>query len=155
MTALFAFATAIGIVAGLRSITAPAVIAWAAHLGWLHLQGTPLGFMASTGAVTIFSLLAIGELIADKLPTVPKRTALAPLVVRMFTGGLCGACLFVAANQSAALGALSGAVGAVVGAFSGYEIRKRLVAQLGIADILVAFPEDLIAIGLALLVVWR
>src|SRR2546430_9161611 len=31
---LFAVALGIGIVAGLRALTAPAVVAWAAHLGW-------------------------------------------------------------------------------------------------------------------------
>jgi uncharacterized membrane protein len=68
---------------------------------------------------------------------------------------LCGACLFIAANQSAALGAVFGAMGAVAGAFAGYEIRKRLVTRFGIRDLFVAIPEDLIAIGLALFLVCR
>ena len=92
-TFVFALAIGIGVVAGLRSLMAPAVIAWAAHLGWLHLQGTSLGFMGSKAAVIIFSLLAIGELIGDKLPRVPKRTATAPLLARIVTGGLSAACL--------------------------------------------------------------
>ena len=151
----FIFAVGIGIVAGLRSLLAPAAVAWAAHVGWLNLHDTFLNFMGSKVAVAIFSLLAIGELIADKLPKVPKRTAAAPLLARMFTGGLCGACLGVSANQSLGIGALLGAIGAVIGAFGGYEIRKRLVARLNIADTLVALPEDLIAIGLAFLFVSR
>jgi uncharacterized membrane protein len=152
---ILGFAFGIGLVAGLRSLTAPAVIAWAAHFGWVNLEGTPLRFMGSTSAVAIFSVLAIGELIEDKLPKIPRRTALAPLLFRMLTGGLCGACLSFAANESPALGAISGAIGAVIGAFSGYEIRKRLVTQFGMADIFVALPEDLIAIGLALFLVTR
>ncbi len=35
----------IGVVAGLRSLTAPAVVAWAAHRNWLNLHDTPLSFM--------------------------------------------------------------------------------------------------------------
>src|SRR5215216_1602287 len=70
---VFVLALGIGIVAGLRSLTAPAVLAWGAHLSWLDLHGSPLAFMESTTAVAIFSLLAIGELIADKLPMIPKR----------------------------------------------------------------------------------
>src|SRR6476469_10777254 len=100
MNHVFVFAFAMGIVAGLRSLTAPAVVAWGAHLGWLNLHDSPLAFMGSTTAVAVFSLLAIGELIADKLPMTPKRTAPAPLIARIVTGGLCGASLFAAVGKS-------------------------------------------------------
>jgi uncharacterized membrane protein len=144
-----ALALGIGIVAGLRSLTAPAAVAWAAHLGWLNLQGSRLAFMASTVAVAVFSLLAIGELIGDKLPKVPRRTAIAPLLARIFSGALCGACLGAAANRSLFLAGLLAGLGAVVGAFAGYEIRRRLVSQHHFKDFFVAVFEDLIAIGLA------
>ena len=107
MNYVFVLALGIGIVAGLRSLTAPAVVAWGAHLGWLNLHGSPLAFMGSTTAVAIFSLLAIGELIADKLPMIPKRTAPAPLIARVATGGLCGACLCAAVGKSLLAGALA------------------------------------------------
>jgi len=152
---ILACAVGIGVVAGLRSLLAPAVVAWAAHLGWLHLQGTPLSFMGSKVALIIFSLLAIGELIGDKLPKTPKRTAVTPLLARMITGGVCGACICVSANQSLGIGAVLGAIGAVMGAFAGYEIRKRLVMQLKAPDFFIALAEDLIAISLALLLVSR
>jgi uncharacterized protein DUF4126 len=93
-------AIGIGIVAGLRSLLAPAIVAWAAHLGSLNLHGSPPAFMGSTATVAIFSVLAIGELVADKLPKTPKRTALAPLLARILTGGLCGASLCAVAGQS-------------------------------------------------------
>jgi uncharacterized membrane protein len=146
-------ALGIGIVAGLRSLTAPAAVTWAAHLGWIHLSGSPLAFMASTWALILFSILALFELIADLLPKTPSRTAPGPLIARMVSGGLCGACLCVAVGQSAALGAVLGAIGAVVGAFAGYELRKRLVAGLNIKDIFIALPEDAVAISLALFLV--
>jgi len=155
MSLVLAWAVGIGVVAGLRSLIAPAAVAWAAHLGWLHLQGTALGFMGSKVALIIFSLLAIGELIGDKLPKTPRRTAVAPLIARMITGGLCGACIFVSSSQSLAIGAVPGAIGAVLGAFAGYEIRKRLVTQLKVPDLFIALPEDLIAISLALFLVSR
>ena len=91
MNYVFVLAFGIGIVAGLRSLTAPAVAAWGAHLGWLNLHDSPLAFIGSTTAVAIFSLLAISELVADKLPMIPTRTAPAPLMTRVVTGGLCGA----------------------------------------------------------------
>jgi uncharacterized membrane protein len=154
-TVVVVVAVGIGFVAGLRSLTAPAAVAWAAHLGWLNLHGTFLSFMGSQVAVTILSLLAIGELIADKTARIPKRTAAVPLLARILTGGLSGACLSLSANHSPAIGASLGAIGAVIGAFAGYEIRRRLVAKLKIPDFFTAVPEDLIAIGLALFLVSR
>ena len=150
-----AFALGIGVVAGLRTLTAPAVVSWAAYLGWLNLQGSPVAFMASIWAVAIFSVLAIFEFVGDILPKTPKRTAPAPLAARILTGGLCGACLCASAHQSLSIGALCGVIGAVIGAFAGYEIRKRLVTGWNIKDIFIAIPEDLIAIGLACFLVAR
>ena len=111
--------------------------------------------MASIWSVIIFSALAIFELFADLLPKTPKRTALGPLAARMITGALCGACVCASANESLPIGAAVGALGAVVGAFAGYEIRKRLVTGLKTKDLFIAIPEDLIAIGLALFCVSR
>jgi uncharacterized membrane protein len=150
---VFVFALGIGVVAGLRSLTAPAVVAWSAHLSWLNLHGSPLAFMGSTTAVGIFSVLAIGELVADKMPMIPKRTAPAPLMARIITGGLGGACLCASAGQSLIVGAFVGGMGAVVGAFLGYGIRKRL--DLHIKDLLVAVCEDVVAVGLAFFLVSR
>ena len=150
---VFVFALGIGIVAGLRSLTAPAVVAWGAHLGWLNLHGSPLAFMGSTTAIAVFSLLAIGELIADKLPMISRRTAPAPLIARFATGALCGACLCAAVGKSLLAGALLGGLGGIVGAFLGYGVRRRL--DLHIKDPLVAICEDAIAIGLALFLVSR
>jgi uncharacterized membrane protein len=153
MNYVFVLAVGIGIVAGLRSLTAPAVVAWAAHLGWLNLHGSPLAFMGSTMAVALFSFPAIGELISDKLPMIPKRTAPAPLMARIVTGGLCGACLCAAAGKSLVAGALLGGIGGIVGAFAGYDIRRRL--DLHVNDLVVAICEDVVAVGLALFLVSR
>ena len=155
MNYVFVFALGIGIVAGLRSLTAPAVVAWGAHLTWLNLHGSPLAFIGSTTAVAIFSLLAIGELIADKLPTIPKRTAPAPLLARVVTGGLCGACLAVAGGAALVAGAVAGAIGGVAGAFGGYQARIGLVRSMRVPDVVIAIPEDLVAIGLGLFLASR
>src|SRR6266511_1107377 len=153
MNYVFVFAIGIGIVAGLRSLLPPAVVAWAAHFGWLNLNGSPVAFMGSTAAAAIFSIFAIGELIADKLPTTPKRTAFAPLLARILLGGLSGASLFAAARGSLLAGALLGGTGGVIGAFVGYEIRRRIVNNLQIKDIFVAICEDAVAIALVCFVV--
>src|SRR5450432_2879206 len=97
----------IGVVAGLRALTAPAVLAWAAHRNWLNLHNTPLSFMASTAAMVIFFVLAAGELVADQLPSTPSRTKPPGLIARILLGGLSGAGVAAAEMQSMALGAVS------------------------------------------------
>jgi uncharacterized membrane protein len=83
---LYVLAFLIGMVAGLRSLTAPAVVSWAARLGWLHLENTWLAFLGSSATSYILTLLAIGELIADKLPKTPSRKAPMGFVARLITG---------------------------------------------------------------------
>ena len=145
----------IGIVSGLRSVTAPAVVAWGAHLNWLTLHNTALSFMASTAAVVIFALLALVELIADKLPSTPGRTEPVGLIARVLLGGLSGACVAVSGAQSMVLGAVLGAVGGVAGGFAGYQVRTRLVKALKVPDFVIALLEDAVAIGGGLLIVSR
>src|SRR5947208_364110 len=99
MSYIFALAFGVGVAAGLRSLTPPAVVAWAAHLGWLNLNNSPLAFMGSIITVVIFSILALFELFVDLRPSTPKRTAPIPLGARILMGGLCGACLYAASNQ--------------------------------------------------------
>lgn len=154
-SAVLLLAFAIGIVAGLRALTAPAIITWAAHLQWINLHNTPLSFMGSLAAVIIFALLAVGELITDQLPATPSRTAPVGLIARFITGGLSGAAITLAGGQSPVLGGLLGAIGGIVGAFAGYQARTRLVKALGVPDFVIATLEDAVAIGAGLFIVTR
>lgn len=148
-------ALGIGIVAGLRSLTAPAVVAWAAHLGWINLQHSSLSFMGSIWAAGIFTMLALVEFVADQLPSTPARTAPVGLSARIITGGLCGSCLAIAGGASPWLGALAGALGGIAGAFGGYQARVGLLRALRVPGVAIAVPEDLIAIGLGLFLASR
>ena len=151
---IFVCAFLIGVVAGLRSLTAPAVVSWGARLGWLHLENTWLAFLGAPITPYILSLLAIGELIADKLPKTPSRKAPMGFSARIVTGALCGAAL---GAPSGALvgGLLAGVIGAVAGTLGGYEARRRLVRALGAKDFPIALLEDAIAIGGAVWIVSR
>ena len=144
MTLVFAFL--IGLFAGLRSLTAPAITAWAAYLGWLKLQGS-LALIGSIFSVAIFTLLAVVELVADKLPKTPNRTSPPGLIARILMGGLTGACVAAGGGQDAVLGAMLGAIGGVVGCFGGFHARTGLVKALGTGDMYVALIEDLVAIA--------
>jgi uncharacterized membrane protein len=148
-------ALGIGVVAGLRSLTAPAVVAWAAHIGWVNLHGSRLAFMGSAWAVVIFTVLALVELVADQLPSTPPRTAPVGLTTRIVTGALSGASLAIAGGGTIWLGALAGALGGIAGAFGGYPARVGLVKMLHVPDFAIAVPEDLVAIALGLFLVSR
>src|SRR6185295_17712559 len=152
MTLLFSFL--IGIFAGLRSLTPPAAVAWAVHLGWLRLV-RPLSLVGSLPAVIILSLLAVTEIIFDKLPNTPSRTAPLGLIARIVTGGFTGACISQGGGRSALVGAGLGVLGGIVGCFGGYEARAQLVKSLRLPDFNIALLEDLIAIGGSLFIVSR
>jgi len=146
---IYLMAFLIGLVAGLRAMMAPAAVSWAARLGWLNLQGTPLAFLGAAVTPWIFTVAALGELVNDKLPKTGSRKAPPALIARVLMGALCGAAVG-AAGQALAAGLAAGAIGAVAGTLGGYEFRARLVRALGGKDLPIALLEDVIAIVLAL-----
>jgi uncharacterized membrane protein len=152
---VFALAFAIGLIDGLRSMTAPALVAWAARWKWLDLQHSFLAFMASAVAAYIFTAAALVEFVVDKLPKTPSRKEARGLTARIVLGGLSGAAVCAAANHSIVLGALLGVAGAVAGAFAGYGVRTRLVRALSIPDFVIAVLEDAVAVGVGFLIVSR
>ena len=152
MTLVFAFL--IGLFTGLRSLAPVACTAWATHLGWLKVART-FSWIGGIPAVALLTLLALVELVADKLPKTPSRTAPPGLIARIVMGALAGACVATAGGVGAVAGALLGVVGALVGTFGGYQLRTRLVKALGTPDFVVAVLEDLVTIGGSLWVVTR
>src|ERR1700733_10683496 len=81
----------LGMVTGMRSMTAMAVLCWFAYRGDLSLGDSWASWAAKLTTAIIFTVLALGELVADKLPKTPNRTAPGPLLVRVVVGGLVGA----------------------------------------------------------------
>lgn len=142
----------LGFVDGLRSLTAPALLCWAAHLGWLHFAGTRLAFINHRSTLIVFTLLAVVELIVDKLANTPARTAPLGLIARIFFGGACGLALATSAGMSLSFSVVLGSIGALVGAFAGYHGRRLIVSQAHVPDFAVAIAEDLIAIAVGLLI---
>ncbi|OBK18870.1 DUF4126 domain-containing protein [Mycobacterium asiaticum] len=135
----------LGVVAGLRSLTAPAVVAWAVFLSWLNLHGTWASWVGNLVTVVILTVLAIGELVNDKLPKTPPRTAPPVFAVRLIMGGFAGAALGTAWGYKwGSLGA--GVVGAVLGTLGGFQARRALVAKNGGKDLPIALLEDSVAV---------
>jgi uncharacterized membrane protein len=142
----------IGVVAGLRAMTAPTAVSWAARLGWLHLENTWLAFLGFAATPYILTVLAIGELISDKLPKTPSRKEPMGFIARLVMGAICGGAL--AAASSILIGAIAGILGAVAGTYGGYEFRVRLVRAIGGKDLPIALLEDIIAIVAAFFIVY-
>jgi uncharacterized membrane protein len=151
---IYLLAFLIGVIAGLRAMTAPAVVSWAARLGWLHLENTGLAFMGAAITPYIVSALAIGELINDKLPKTPSRKAPVPFAARVVMGAFCGGALALP-SQGLIGGIVAGALGAVAGTLGGYEVRSRLVRAIGGKNLPIALLEDAVAICGGLLIVSR
>ncbi len=143
----------IGAITGLRSMTAPAAVCWGAHLGWLHFAGTRFAFLDHPASLIVFTVFALGELVADKLPKTPARTAPPGLITRIVFGAACAVALAMSAGAALLVAGLIGVVGALVGTFGGYHIRRALVLRAHLPDFAVAVVEDLIAIGGGLLMV--
>jgi uncharacterized membrane protein len=148
----FVLALLIGVIAGLRALTPLAAVSWAARLGWLHLEDTGLAFLGFAATPWIISVLALGELINDKLPKTPSRKSPPGFIARIVTGALSGAALGAAGHATIA-GLIAGVVGAIAGTLGGYEFRSRLVSAIGGNDLPIALLEDAIAIVGAFLIV--
>ncbi len=149
---LYLFALLIGVVAGLRAMTAPAAAAWAARLGWLPLAGYPLAWLGGPIPVLILTALAGLELYGDQQPKTPSRKVPVQFITRVLTGAFSGAALMMGGTHWLR-GAVLGAVGAVIGTLGGAEFRARLAAKFG-QDRPAALIEDAIAVGGGLLIVF-
>lgn len=152
---VLALAFAIGIIAGLRSLTPPAVVCWMAHLGVIHLEGSRLSFMSSTAAVAVFTLLALLEIVNDKMPKTPPRTSFPGFSARIVTAAWSGAALAIAGGAAVIGGIVAAIIGAVVGTYGGYFARTGAVKATGAPDFAIAVVEDLIAIAGGALIVSR
>ena len=148
---LYLLALLIGVVAGLRAMTAPAALAWGAWLGWLPVAGTWASFMDHCIATAVFTVLALFEFVTDQLPSTPSRKVPQQFGARLVSGAFTGAVIGTAGGALIA-GLIAGIIGAVIGTYGGAEVRARLARAFG-KDLPAALIEDAVAILLALWVV--
>jgi uncharacterized membrane protein len=141
----------LGVVTGMRSMTAMAVLCWFAYRGDLPLDGTWAAWAGKLITAIIFTVLALGEFVADKLPKTPNRTAPGPLLARVVIGGLVGSIVAAGLNGSEFEGVILGVGGALIGAFGGFLVRRELVLRIGCKDWPVALVEDFSAVICAVL----
>lgn len=140
---------AFGIIGGMRSMSGPAATTLAISRGALQVAGTPLAFLGSKSAPWIFGALAVGELVADKLPFIPDRKSPPAFTARIVSGALSGAAC-MAENDEPIVGAVTGALAAVAGTLGGSALRSSLAEAFG-HDLPAAVLEDAIVLSLAAL----
>ncbi|MGH3146128.1 MAG: DUF4126 family protein [Rubrobacter sp.] len=146
-------AIGLGAISGLRSMSGPALVSRAAANGSLPLEHTPLSFLGSPLVSKILLVAALGELVGDKLPANPSRTATPPLLGRVVSGALVGAAVFASGGRRAAFGAVLGSSAAVAAAFAGERLRALAGEKTGLPDPVFALVEDAVVllVGLRLL----
>ena len=149
---VYAGAALIGTVAGMRSMTAPAVVSRVAKVAGIPVDKSGVDFLHNPVIPRVMSILAVGELIADKLPFLPSRITPFPLITRAISGAVSGAALVSSKKRSPLLGALFGAAGAIAGSYAAYELRRRVVKNYRVPDTVVALAEDALAIGTGTLI---
>jgi uncharacterized membrane protein len=139
-----------GVIAGLRTFTAPAAVAWTVHLGRLDLTGSWLGFFGHAWVRWLLTAMALFELVADQLPFMASRTVPSQFTGRLVSGALSGAAVGASVHRALG-GAIAGGLGAIVGTLVGLRARTRLARALH-NDHPAGLIEDAVAIGGALLV---
>ncbi len=145
-------AAGIGAVAGLRSMTAPALVSQAARTGSIDLTTGPVAFLGTQKAADIVTGIAVAELVADKLPSTPDRIEPFPLAARAISGAIVGAAVCSARRKDPGPGALVGALAAIGAAFLGFALRRTLTRDAKIPGFLVALAEDAAAVAIAVAV---
>jgi uncharacterized membrane protein len=143
----------IGVIAGLRALTAPAVVAWGAFLGWIDVDGKWSEWVAHPITVTVLTIFLLVELVTDQLPKTPSRKTTPQFTTRLIMGAFAGAVIGSATHHTF-VGLGAGIIGAVLGTLGGAEARTRLVAANGGRDRPIALVEDAVAVGGGFLVAY-
>jgi len=135
----------IGIVAGLRPLTALAAIAWGAWMGGIDLSEGWLSFLGYGWSPWVFSLAAITEFVVDKLRPEAGLSWRQRFFTRLGSGAICGAAIGSIGNL--AIECMGwGVAGAAIGVFASAWLLKRLAAVFGDARP-AGLVEDMLAIG--------
>ncbi len=90
----------------------------------------------------VLAIFAFGELVADKFPQAPSRLFPPALILRTFTGGLCGGEIAVRANGVRSWGIAAGALAAIVASYAGYSLRMNLTETRRLPGFPTAAAED-------------
>ena len=134
----------LGVMAGMRSLSAPAVLSQRLSKDSGKATGGLDGMLSSKLGSRTLTVLALGELVGDKLPGIPARIAPPALTFRLLSGAVVGASL-ARRNKRPVLGPiLIGAVSSLASAFALYGLRELATKQLRIPNVLAGLLEDML-----------
>jgi uncharacterized membrane protein len=140
-------AIGMGVIAGMRSMSAPALVS--NHIAGNSPEGiseTPFKVLGYPKTAYLLKGLALGEMIADKLPVVPARISPGPLAFRIISGAVCGGAVCAAEGERADIGAIAGGVAAIAGAYGFYHLRRSVGRESKAPDPLLGLAEDAMVI---------
>jgi len=139
----------IGLIAGMRAMSAPALLSHklVRTIPTKEPQ-TPIQYFAQPPVSIALKALAATEMIADKIPHGPNRTSPPQFIARIVSGATCGAFLSQVEGESVPLGAVAGGLGTVVSTLLFFQLRRWMDHDLGLPDAVGALAEDALVIGL-------
>lgn len=133
----------IGWVAGMRSMAGPALASTYLREHFIRrLLAQPAHALSARPAANLIRVMALGELIVDKLPYVPNRTDPPSLIGRTLSGALAGAALSAAHRERREVGALLGGLVAAVSTFVMFHVRTGITRNTSVPDLPVGLAED-------------
>ncbi len=136
-------AAALGVISGMRSMSAPALLAYE-----LSEDGDPQPrdavqrALASPITARLLAVLAGSEMVADKSSSIPDRTSPGPLIGRAVIGSLTAATYAANRRHSVLVPALVGAGAAVASTFAAFHLRAFITHRFNAPDKLVGMIED-------------
>lgn len=143
-------AIAIGIIAGMRAMLAPATTAtYLAKQPANNSDNKAMKVLRSAAGVRVLQVVSAGELIGDKLPAAPNRTSLPGLVGRVVNGSLSATALSKANKSNVLTGALIGGSAALISTYACFYIRRYISSRPHVKDYVTGATEDALAIALA------
>ncbi|MBC7900601.1 MAG: DUF4126 family protein [Saprospiraceae bacterium] len=149
MANAYAKAVYFGIIAGMRSMSAPALVSHHyAKENSPEVDDSLFNFMSSAKVAGALKVLAAGEIFADKSTFIPNRIDKGPLAFRAISGSICGATLCAAERERVGIGAIAGGIAAIASAFACYHLRRTIGENTNVPDILLGVAEDAIVVGL-------
>jgi uncharacterized membrane protein len=141
-------AVGLGAIAGMRSMSAPAVTAY--MLKRRPTDDLILKLIRSDKSIKIITVLAAAELIADKLPFAPARIKPVSVIVRGISGALSSMLIAKEKKKDKKIAGRIGLIVSIISTFVFYYLRREAGKKLKIDDYLLGLTEDLLGAGIGL-----
>lgn len=143
----------IGLIAGMRAMMAPAATGtYLSKISSGSNEPVAIKFLRSPIGVKVLQALAAGELVGDKLPAAPNRTALAGVIGRVVNGALSAAAISKVNKKNVLTGALVGGGAALLSTYACFYLRRYISSRPHIKDYAVGGVEDALALGVSKLI---